>query len=65
MYMELTGATKIEQNYEGTQIYIYYNLIESIPPEFLFYFIGFTGNSIRRNICGRIILTFHNATHML
>ena len=31
----------------------------------LSYFKMFTENSIRTNIYGRIVVTFHNATHML
>ena len=60
MYMELTGTINIERHSTD-----YYNLFESIHPGFLLCFEVFTENSTQRNIYGRIVVTFHNATHML
>ena len=57
--MKLTGTTNIERHSTG------YNLCDSIFLGFLSYFKMFTENSIRTNIYGRIVVSFHNATHML
>ena len=53
MYMKFTGIRNIERH-----------LTEYLS-SFLSYFKELTENCIRTNIYGPIVVTFHNATHML